>query len=1287
MKPNQCLSKILFAAALTAAACFTVNQASAASYSGTIATWSVGSLTNGGNLPPALFTNDTVAPGGQNVIIFPMTKGSGLTNNITTAGVYGSAGWTNNGIASTEANSIANGLYISYAIQAAPGYTISFSTNYISYHNSATGPFNGELQYSSDGINYSDVSSLTYAQGNVAASGGLTNDLTGVAVLQNVPSTTTNFFRLVNWGATGTAGTWYITNSSGFGGGFGTNDFVVDGTLSAASVTPPSNPVVTPSSLTLNAGQTAAFTVTAAGFPAGYTWYQIFNATTNAVPGATNATITLPNVLGANAGGYFVILTNASGSATSSVVNLTITNDPAIQAQPASTYGILGSQIQFAVKAFGTAPLSYSWYFAKPNGIFVSLINNGSTTPSGAVFSGATSNVLTLSNVKFTDPTNFVVVVANGFGSITSSVASLVEVTNIFFTYQPPYFSSEPGITPITLWDFNGPEFTNTAANPTAISSPVPYLGVGTAFAVGSSANLPTSPFSGSVDPNNGLGFDQIIPGIDHLPPLSWGSSSYPANSATVNSNKLNGVQFNVSTLGAKNVFLSYDSRVSGTASDYERVQYTTNGTSWIDYPSSSTFNNIASTYVSYANDFSGFPGVANNANFGVRIVTEFQSTATYGIGPSNSFVGTGNSYSTAGTVTYDLVGIFGDAITNNNVPPVISPITNVLTGLIVTNETTLDNVPITNTFTVSGDTAPNKFIYSATSLSTTIAPSFQFISNAPGSYSMVVIPNPISGNIAAGPILMSVTDTNGDVSKSWFYLTLTSQFPAPTNNLTIPQTNTLANTALSIPFKVGSPLDSVHQFTYSGSSANNTVVPSANVIISTNSPANATNPVVTITPASNQLGVAVISVTINDNNTTEGKSTTASIPFMVRPNTNIVALDFFNYDGSGALDTISDGYWQHLSGNFHTMTVNSSPNGGTVTVDTLNNTENLQTPLIGAPYSTNAAAKVTQLYYSFVINMQDTGNMPTGNGTYMAAFNDGSGNTANVEDLLVFGTNGAAPGNYRIGIADNSGATTSDARMVPFDLVPGSNYVIVTSLTLSNGVSSLWINPSSQSSSNVTRNADAATVKFNIGNFELRQSGGSAGAVTVSFVKAGMTFNSVLQTPVANSVSYQVPFGSAFSVAITNLSTAAGWFDPNGLPLTVSSVGPSANGTNVTTDGVNINYGTVVSVDNFSYTISDGFESVSSSVFLSPILQFNGSQTVNGSGHPVISGTSPVGAAGSVYGVESRTNLIQGLWIEAGNTTVGGTGAWSFTDTHQTNPPTVFYRLYFPDNPGNPPQ
>ena len=76
-------------------------------------------------------------------------KGSGI-GAITTAGVYGGNAWTN----ANEISAITNGLYETYAVQAVPGFAVSFYTNVIYFHNSATGPHSGELQYSTDGSNW-----------------------------------------------------------------------------------------------------------------------------------------------------------------------------------------------------------------------------------------------------------------------------------------------------------------------------------------------------------------------------------------------------------------------------------------------------------------------------------------------------------------------------------------------------------------------------------------------------------------------------------------------------------------------------------------------------------------------------------------------------------------------------------------------------------------------------------------------------------------------------------------------------------------------------------------------------------------------------------------------------------------------------------------------------------------------------------------------------------------------------------------------------------------------------
>jgi len=94
-------------------------------------------------------------------------------------------------------------------------------------------------------------------------------------------------------------------------------------------------PVITaqPSSVTVNSGGSASFSVTATGTdPLSYQW--LFN--TNAITGATNATYSLSSVTTAQAGTYSVTVTNSAGSVTSTGATLTV-NTPAPTPTPTPT--------------------------------------------------------------------------------------------------------------------------------------------------------------------------------------------------------------------------------------------------------------------------------------------------------------------------------------------------------------------------------------------------------------------------------------------------------------------------------------------------------------------------------------------------------------------------------------------------------------------------------------------------------------------------------------------------------------------------------------------------------------------------------------------------------------------------------------------------------------------------------------------------------------------------------------------------------------------------------------
>ena len=159
-----------------------------------------------------------------------------------------------------------------------------------------------------------------------------------------------------------------------------------------------------PQSITVDAGTTATFSVTASGAPPlAYQWQ--FNG--SPLSGQTSSTLTINNVSSANAGDYKVVVSNADGPTTSLAATLTVITAPQITSQPRSTLVSAGGTASFNVTARGQSPLNYQWQ------------------REGAPLSGATSANLAITGVKLTDAGQYKVVVSNSSGSVTSVVAQL----------------------------------------------------------------------------------------------------------------------------------------------------------------------------------------------------------------------------------------------------------------------------------------------------------------------------------------------------------------------------------------------------------------------------------------------------------------------------------------------------------------------------------------------------------------------------------------------------------------------------------------------------------------------------------------------------------------------------------------------------------------------------------------------------------------------------------------------------------------------------------------------
>ncbi len=198
---------------------------------------------------------------------------------------------------------------------------------------------------------------------------------------------------------------------------------------------------------------------------------------------------------------------------------------------------------------------------------------------------------------------------------------------------------------PFTLWDFNSiPRDGNTATGsltPSIGNGSLNLLGGVTSTFASGSANGGSS--DTATQDNTALNF---------------------TNFPTINNNSGSaGVEFKVSTIGRKNIMISWDARHSNTGSRWYKLQYSTDGSLYIDYSGEGT--DSAGLYKAISGDvwnnkksafLKGIADVENNAVFGFRLVSVFApGTAAYEAARTSS------TYSSGGTFRLDMVSVAED--------------------------------------------------------------------------------------------------------------------------------------------------------------------------------------------------------------------------------------------------------------------------------------------------------------------------------------------------------------------------------------------------------------------------------------------------------------------------------------------------------------------------------------------------------------------------------------------------------------------------------------------------
>jgi hypothetical protein len=175
-----------------------------------------------------------------------------------------------------------------------------------------------------------------------------------------------------------------------------------------------------PAGVTVNAGQAATFSVTATGTaPLTYQWFM--NGT---AAGTNSSTFSIAQTTTGQTGAQiYVKVSNATGSATSNTVTLTVNpaapTAPTITLQPTNLTVTVGQSATFTVTATGTAPLTYQWFM---NGNPVGTNSNSYTISQTTLGQTGAHIDVTVTNVVNTATSQTVTLTVNAVQASTVNV-------------------------------------------------------------------------------------------------------------------------------------------------------------------------------------------------------------------------------------------------------------------------------------------------------------------------------------------------------------------------------------------------------------------------------------------------------------------------------------------------------------------------------------------------------------------------------------------------------------------------------------------------------------------------------------------------------------------------------------------------------------------------------------------------------------------------------------------------------------------------------------------------
>jgi hypothetical protein len=409
---------------------------------------------------------------------------------------------------------------------------------------------------------------------------------------------------------------------------------------------------------------------------------------------------------------------------------------------------------------------------------------------------------------------------------------------------------------------------------------------------------------------------------------------------------------------------------------------------------------------------------------------------------------------------------------------------------------------------------------------------------------------SPAGSTAGTALISIQIADSNGNPAQQTFQVTvLPLDYPPSISSLG--PTNTLVNTAVTVPFTVGDVETPATSLVVTGQVA----AYSLNILSNLTFGGTESNRTVTVEPMPGADGVGVVNLSVTDSN---NATVNTSFAVMVRPASNVVFIEHFDYVANKKLFDYSAGLWVRRNSSAQDVNLMTAPNDLAGYVRPKAGADDGAARLVGAPYRPGAGAL---LYTTFTATWVDLGAgdvlVTNSNGGFVHLANSSSATSALYAKVATT-TNNVPDGAFQLALYDLNGQYQADTAVDIPEPVPSSGpYTVVVRYDVDTARSTLWVNAASESDPSAS--SQDQTTPENINYIGLRQDLGF-GYIYVDDLKVVValkpTVTSITQPAGGNVDIYfsTGPGDTASSFGVVRADSVTGTYGD--VPATLTSAG-----------------------------------------------------------------------------------------------------------------------------------